>query len=129
MAEVYGNINYWQRLWLHGLATDERLGGLSRGLQETERTLPNRAIRALESTVGCRRFCISRTRRYVLVGGSANVGDMIYVPLGCSTPIVLRKERTEYKFVGDAYVDGYMHGLAIDELERGEKHLESIVLI
>lgn len=56
-------------------------------------------------------------------------GDIVCVPLGCSTPVILRKQRNgEYRYVGDAYVDGYMYGKAVDELEEGKRELRKYVL-
>lgn len=56
--------------------------------------------------------------------------DEVVVPLGCSTPILLRKEgnRGEYRFVGDVYVDGYMHGKAVKDRDDGRRHVERYVL-
>lgn len=56
-------------------------------------------------------------------------GDIVCVPLGCSTPVILREERNgEYRFIGDAYVDGYMYGRAVDELGDGRRELRKYVL-
>jgi hypothetical protein len=57
-------------------------------------------------------------------------GDVVVVPLGCSTPILLRPEGTrgEYRFVGDVYIQGFMRGRAIDEWNSGERELRKYVL-
>ncbi|KAI0534532.1 heterokaryon incompatibility protein-domain-containing protein [Xylaria digitata] len=58
--------------------------------------------------------------------------DIIIIPLGCRTPIVVRKEgnkRGRYRFVGDIYLDGYMNGKVIAQLERREREVEKFVLI
>lgn len=62
--------------------------------------------------------------------------DVVVVPLGCSTPVLLRETAEEeesdtvkYEIVGDAYVDGYMYGKAIEEFTMGLKGLESFVLV
>lgn len=61
--------------------------------------------------------------------GFMESGDIVCVPLGCSTPVILRAERNgEYRFVGDAYVDGYMYGRAVDELGDGRRELRKYVL-
>lgn len=41
--------------------------------------------------------------------------DIVIVPFGCSTPIVLRAEgeNNEYRYVGDVYIHGYMHSEAL----------------
>lgn len=55
--------------------------------------------------------------------------DIVCVPLGCSTPVILREQiNGEYRFVGDAYVDGYMYGRAVDELGDGRRELRMYVL-
>lgn len=57
-------------------------------------------------------------------------GDEVVVPLGCSTPIVLRQQgaRKEYQYVGDAYVHGYMDGKAIDEWKSHTRKVTKYVL-
>ncbi|KAI0446045.1 heterokaryon incompatibility protein-domain-containing protein [Xylaria telfairii] len=59
-------------------------------------------------------------------------GDIIAVPLGCRTPIVIREEggkEGRFQFVGDAYLDGYMNGQAIKELEASQRKARKFVLI
>ncbi|KAI0880333.1 heterokaryon incompatibility protein-domain-containing protein [Annulohypoxylon maeteangense] len=58
--------------------------------------------------------------------------DLVVVPFGCRTPIIIRKEKDNpgrYRFVGDVYVDGYMHGEAIKNWETGKTELHKFVLI
>jgi hypothetical protein len=45
--------------------------------------------------------------------------DFVVVLFGYCTPIVLRKEgrRNEYCYVGDVYIDGFMHGEAVARME------------
>lgn len=66
-----------------------------------------------------RRFFVTREKRIGLGTGFLMRGDIIVVPLGCSTPIVLRPEGKEYRFVGDVFIDGYMRGRAIEESDNG----------
>ena len=66
---------------------------------------------------------------FLIVGGDVQTNHRIYVLLGASIPIILRPEGDEYSYIGDAYVDGYMYGRAMDELNSGTRKLESIVLI
>lgn len=77
-----------------------------------------------------RRFCITKERQYICMGsGYLGVDDVIVVPLGCATPIILRPEgRNEYRYVGDIYVHGYMHGKAIDQLDAGIRKVEKFIL-
>ncbi|KAF2968002.1 hypothetical protein GQX73_g5554 [Xylaria multiplex] len=58
--------------------------------------------------------------------------DIIIIPLGCRTPIIVRKEgnkRGRYQFVGDVYLDGYMNREVITQLDKGERKIEKFVLI
>jgi hypothetical protein len=76
--------------------------------------------------------CFCRTEDGLIGMGSGAMlpGDVVVVPLGCSTPILLRLEGTrgEYRFVGDVYIQGFMRGRAIDEWNSGERDLRKYVL-
>lgn len=76
--------------------------------------------------------CFFITQRNYLGMGTGFMlpGDKIVVPLGCSTPILLRQEgaRGEYRYVGDVYVNGYMYGKAIDQWKSGARELSKYVL-
>ena len=47
--------------------------------------------------------------------GFMSRGDIVAVPFGCSTPIILRAagQSNEYRYVGDVYIHGHMHGEAL----------------
>lgn len=66
-----------------------------------------------------RRFLLTSNGLFGLGTGAARSGDIVCVPLGCSTPVILRKVGDGYRYVGDVYIDGYMYGKAIEEMERG----------
>ena len=75
--------------------------------------------------------CLCLTDDLVGLGSGFMVpGDIVVVPLGCSTPIILRSEgtRDEYRFVGDVYINGYMHGEAVDERKSGKRELTQYFL-
>ncbi|KAI4948992.1 hypothetical protein J4E91_005454 [Alternaria rosae] len=61
-----------------------------------------------------RTFCITRDGLIGMGTGFMSREDIIVVPFGCSTPIILRAEgqSNEYRYVGDVYIHGYMHGKA-----------------
>ncbi|KAI7783809.1 hypothetical protein LA080_011282 [Diaporthe eres] len=76
-------------------------------------------------------FCITDAGSLGLGSGAMARGDVVVVPYGCSTPVLLRPEghssengdgrRTqEYRFVGDAYIHGYMDGKAMEQGSREE---------
>jgi hypothetical protein len=47
------------------------------------------------------------------------IGDLIAILFGCSTPIVIRSCGEQFKVVGEAYVQGFMDGEAIEEWKSG----------
>jgi hypothetical protein len=44
------------------------------------------------------------------------VGDKIAIVFGCSTPLVIRPKRDKFEVLGEAYVQGFMDGEALDLL-------------
>jgi hypothetical protein len=71
-----------------------------------------------------RTFCVMEQGLIGMGSGYMTAGDLVVVPFGCSTPIILRPEgrRNEYRYVGDVYIDGYMHGEAVQQLEAGNNN-------
>ncbi|KAF3001383.1 hypothetical protein E8E13_006867 [Curvularia kusanoi] len=66
-----------------------------------------------------RSLCITEGGLVGMGSGYMTANDVIVVPFGCSTPILLRPEGrgNEYRYVGDVYIDGYMHGEAVVQME------------
>ncbi|KAF1851755.1 HET-domain-containing protein [Cucurbitaria berberidis CBS 394.84] len=62
-----------------------------------------------------RTFCITENGLMGMGSGFMGKGDVVVVPFGCSTPILLRAEgrRNEFRYVGDVYIHGFMHGEAL----------------
>ncbi|CAN9157338.1 unnamed protein product [Alternaria alternata] len=62
-----------------------------------------------------RTFCITRDGLMGMGTGFMSREDIVIVPFGCSTPIILRAEgeSDEYRYVGDVYIHGYMYGEAL----------------
>lgn len=83
----------------------------------------------IQPSMAGRRFCITDRGLLCLGSGALGPGDIICVPLGCPTPVILRRKGTEWEFIGDIYVDGYMQGRAIEELQSGQRQLENFVLV
>ncbi|CAG5156285.1 uncharacterized protein ALTATR162_LOCUS4083 [Alternaria atra] len=63
-----------------------------------------------------RTFCITENGLMGMGTGFMSREDIVVVPFGCSTPILLRAEgqHNEFRYVGDIYIHGYMHGEALD---------------
>ncbi|KAI1084338.1 heterokaryon incompatibility protein-domain-containing protein [Whalleya microplaca] len=90
-------------------------------------------IEVYESREMIQRYCeATMTSRcfFITDGGLMGTGpecmkpdDIVCVPFGCSTPIAVRPQgNNEYRYIGDVYVDGYMYGRAVFELEDEKKN-------
>ncbi|RGP79537.1 hypothetical protein FLONG3_2285 [Fusarium longipes] len=77
-----------------------------------------------------RTFCLTHDRRLGVGSAAMLPGDIVVVPLGCSTPVLLRPEGTqgEYRYVGDIYIENYMFGKAVDQWQAGQRGLKKYVL-
>ncbi|KAH6677731.1 heterokaryon incompatibility protein-domain-containing protein [Halenospora varia] len=77
-------------------------------------------------------FCCTEEGDIGMGCGSMLPGDVVVVPFGCSTPIILRPEgissQLRYRFVGDIYIHGYMYGQAVVDYRNGERQAREYVL-
>ncbi|KAH7034649.1 heterokaryon incompatibility protein-domain-containing protein [Microdochium trichocladiopsis] len=73
---------------------------------------------AIFGTSVTRRFCISRSGRFGQVRTNTQKGDLVCVVVGAQVPLVIRPtgggEET-YELIGDCYLDGVMHGEAMED--------------
>ncbi|KAI1125016.1 heterokaryon incompatibility protein-domain-containing protein [Nemania abortiva] len=79
-----------------------------------------------------RSFFLTERNRLGMGTGAMLPNDIIVVPLGCRTPIIIRAEDSggrRFRFVGDAYLDGYMDGKAIAKWKATGKEIEKFVLV
>ncbi|KAJ2992631.1 hypothetical protein NUW58_g2101 [Xylaria curta] len=90
----------------------------------------------LQSNFGSRMmgrcFFLTSRNRTGMGTGFMLPGDTIVIPLGCRTPIVIRKEGNQpdrFQYIGDVYLDGYMHGRAVTQMNNGERVVEKFVLV
>jgi hypothetical protein len=67
-----------------------------------------------------RQFCVSSSGILALAPDAVKQGDKVCILLGCSLPVILRPIDNHYIFIGCAYVDGYMTGEAMENLEIHE---------
>jgi hypothetical protein len=86
-----------------------------KGSQELRRKLYNHFVHIWD-----RRFCVLADGMMGLVPDMARVDDVICVLLGCPHPMVFRKKGEGWVVLGEAYVNGFMYGEAVDMMERGE---------
>jgi len=69
-----------------------------------------------------RRFFATQSGVLGLAPWDTEVGDEVMVLFGCKFPVVVRRAKGEcgrYTLVGEAYVEGFMHGEAIAGLNAG----------
>jgi hypothetical protein len=67
-----------------------------------------------------RRLILSDSGWFGIGPGTATEGDILCIPLGCMSPVVLRPYEGYYTLIGETYVHGFMHGEAIELLEEGK---------
>jgi hypothetical protein len=75
-----------------------------------------------------RRFFISSHNSMGVAAREVTEGDLICIPLGCCHPVILRKVEDYYVNLGEAYVDGFMYGEAMEMVEKGELKVEEFTL-
>lgn len=72
-----------------------------------------------------RAFCLTENELMGMGTGFMRKGDIVVVPFGCSTPILLRAEgrRNEYRYVGDVYIHGFMNGEALAMNKPAQRYI------
>jgi hypothetical protein len=77
-----------------------------------------------------RRLMTTNSGNIGVVSGRAQKGDQIWVLLGCSVPVVLRKRDGEQscEVIGECYLQGYMQGEIMEELRKGAVNIEEVRL-
>ncbi|KAH7359911.1 heterokaryon incompatibility protein-domain-containing protein [Pyrenochaeta sp. MPI-SDFR-AT-0127] len=72
-----------------------------------------------------RTFCMMENGLMGMGSGFMGKGDIVVVPYGCSTPILLRAEgsRGEYRYVGDVYIHDFMNGEAFSTDKPVRKYM------
>jgi len=64
-----------------------------------------------------------------LAVSKARHDDYLCIALGASVPMVLRRQGDCYSFIGEAYVQGMMHGEAIELMDSGDLQLREVDVI
>jgi hypothetical protein len=60
--------------------------------------------------------------------GTARTGDKVFLPQGCSVPLVIRPSESKFEVVADAFVCGVMQGEMFWGKDDGLLNLQDIVL-
>lgn len=112
------------------LTLDSELESFADAVVDMDEVMSVNLISAIGDKMSGRSFCITDGGFLGLGSGFIKDGDLIVVPFGCSTPVVIRPvgNRGEFRFVGDVYVNGYMRGTAVDELDDGRRELTKYIL-
>lgn len=63
--------------------------------------------------------------RYGTAWDKIQPGDIVAVLFGSRVPFILRKHGSAYRLVSSCYLEGFMHGKAIDMWKKGELNEES----
>ena len=103
----------------------ERLELLAEALDEPDPWFES-WMRFASSCLFGRKFFISEQGSMGLCPENYQKGDIIVILLGCAVPLLLRPhDEGDYGLVGDVYLNGYMYGKGIDELNEGRVELET----
>jgi hypothetical protein len=78
--------------------------------------------------VSNRRFVLTLSGIIGLGPKTTEPGDKICILLGCCIPVILRQEVNHHIFVDQAYIDEYMFGKALEEVDAGIYKLEDFEL-
>ncbi|KAH7381815.1 heterokaryon incompatibility protein-domain-containing protein [Cadophora sp. MPI-SDFR-AT-0126] len=83
----------------------------------------------LEDTIVtmARRLVVCEKGNLGMAACRARKGDLVVVLLGCSVPLVLRREGKAFELVGECYLDGFMNGEALEEEKKLAKQELRIV--
>ena len=71
---------------------------------------------SIETSTACRKFLRTRRGFMGLAPQLAEVGDEVWVLLGCNVPMLLRKRDDYYILVGECFVYGIMEGEQTEDL-------------
>ncbi|KAI1360286.1 heterokaryon incompatibility protein-domain-containing protein [Xylaria arbuscula] len=76
-----------------------------------------------------RRFVVTQKGRMGIVPRHAKLGDAIFILKGCNAPLILRPAGDgTYSILGECYIDGIMHGEAMEDLAAGRYQARQIIL-
>lgn len=109
--EIYG-------VKLEDIARDQRelrLGFPPEKASATDETL-DQLLTAFDVAVRYRRLATTTQGYLCLAPSTSRLGDLIVTLLDCRVPVVLRRERDSFKFIGTCYVHGIMEGGAAHRL-------------
>lgn len=92
--------------------------------------LLKRLCNSLDSGTQGRRLILSKDIEFGSGPEHVQEGDMIYVLIGCSVPVILRKAEKDsgFRLVGECYLHGFMDGEALKMRDEGKVVAHDIML-
>lgn len=94
------------------------------------------AVKSFGTHMKGRAFCIIDGFSIGMGAAEMMKTDLVVMPLGCRTPVVLRKAEDyeevrsgPWTVVGDIYVHGWMTGHAVEEMRNGMRLKERFLLV
>jgi len=84
----------------------------------------------ITSNMHNRRFVTMETGHFGMAPNVVRQGDEVFVVVGCSIPVILRKRDggEKYEVVGECYVDGFMKGEGMEDIDVGKRELLDLVI-
>ncbi|KAK4214205.1 heterokaryon incompatibility protein-domain-containing protein [Rhypophila decipiens] len=82
-----------------------------------------------------KRLMVTSTGILGMAPRRARKGDLVCVLLGCNIPLVLRADHRQegdikkYTVIGEAYVDGYMNGESVADMDNGIRNVENLRIV
>jgi len=106
----------------------EPLESIFSSLSESEKASTSRFLSRVRECTRNRKFATTSLRRLGLVWSGARPKDIVCVLMGCSVPVILRKEGQQYVLRGESYIHGIMDGQAMKGLESGLYALQDFAI-
>jgi Heterokaryon incompatibility protein (HET) len=108
------------------LSLDEELNKFANSTEwnQGNMDLDKAFVKNISEMMRGRCFFVSSSKLIGLAPKRTVKGDMICVLLGCSFPVILRKQSDHFILIGAAYVHGYMDGKAMEGLISGKDRVQ-----
>ena len=100
-------------------ATGRPLESIMGGINHEEKMSLMEFMSNVEESTRHRKFASTKSKRLGLVRTKVKPKDLICILLGCSVPVILRKEGEKYTLMGEAYVHDFMDGKGMFGLDSG----------
>ncbi len=86
--------------------------------------IASRLLDTVSPQIMRKRLAVTKNRHVGMAPSRARKGDVVCLLLGYSVPVVLRNRGTDFEFLGECYLEGYMDGELIEQ-----HHVEDFILV